>query len=171
MATDWAEVYRSTYRELVRFLDRKVWDPDRAQELAQEAFVRGLRQEGELDDPRAWLFQVARNLARDEARTVLRRRKHLTLLKAEEGEEPAVDPEGPARVVEEERRDRVRRALEELTERDREVLLLWDAGLSYREIAREISLSPGAIGTTLARARKRLVDAYDSLEERDAARG
>jgi len=39
---DLAEVYRTTYRALVRFLYRKVWDAERAEDLAQEAFARAL---------------------------------------------------------------------------------------------------------------------------------
>ena len=56
-----------------------------------------------------------------------------------------------------------------LTERDREVLLLWDAGLSYDEISTETGLARGAVGTTLSRARRRLVEAHEALEDRDAA--
>ena len=52
-------------------------------------------------------------------------------------------------------------ALNTLTPRDREILLLWDAGLSYPEIAAQTGLAVGAVGTTLARARRRLVDAHD----------
>jgi RNA polymerase sigma factor (sigma-70 family) len=63
-----------------------------------------------------------------------------------------------------------RTALEQLTERDREVLLLWDAGLSYTEIAAQAGLAVGAVGTTLARARRRLVEAHAGLEARHAAR-
>lgn len=167
MSVDWAAVYRTTYEDLVRFLHRKVWDPDRAHDLAQEAFVRAL--DHEPDNPRAWLFTVAGNLARDEARTAIRRRQHLTLIK---GEAPDRDPDDPATVLEQrERMDSVRRALAQLAEKDREVLLLWDAGLSYDEIAAETGLKAGAIGTTLARARRRLVAAHEKLEDRDAARG
>ena len=170
MSVDWGEVYRSTYPELVRFLTRKVWDPERARDLAQEAFVRALRHAPRR--PRAWLFQVAANLARDEARTVLRRRKHLTLLKSEEEgrQARAVDP---GREMERaETWDRVRVALDALAERDREVLLLWDAGQSYPEIAEQTGLAVGAVGTTLARARKRLARAYETLEgDDDVARG
>ncbi|NIP57829.1 MAG: winged helix-turn-helix transcriptional regulator, partial [Gemmatimonadetes bacterium] len=52
-----------------------------------------------------------------------------------------------------------------LSDRDREILLMWDAGMSYSEIADATGLAPGAIGTTLARARRRLVRAYDEDEE------
>ena len=55
----------------------------------------------------------------------------------------------------------VQEALSTLTPRDREILLLWDAGLSYPEIAAQTGLAVGAVGTTLARARRRLVDAHD----------
>ena len=87
---DWGEVYRTTYEDLVRFLHRKVWDVERARDLAQEAFVRALRYEP--DRPKAWLFRVAGNLAKDEARTVLRRKRHLTLLRSEVEDEQRVSP-------------------------------------------------------------------------------
>ena len=64
---------------------------------------------------------------------------------------------------------RVRDALESISERDRDVLLLWDAGQSYTEIARQTDLSVGAVGTTLARARRRLADAYREKEKVDVA--
>lgn len=59
MSTDWAHIYETTWDDLVRYLDRKVWDPERARDLAQEAFVRALRSAAEPDSPRAWLFTVA----------------------------------------------------------------------------------------------------------------
>ena len=42
VSVDWADVYRGLYQDVVRFLYRKVWDADRAQDLAQETFVRCL---------------------------------------------------------------------------------------------------------------------------------
>ncbi|MEX2048395.1 MAG: sigma-70 family RNA polymerase sigma factor, partial [Gemmatimonadota bacterium] len=167
VSIDWNDVYRSTFPDLVRFLHRKVWDAERARDLAQEAFVRALRHEPKR--PRAWLFQVAANLARDEARMVLRRKKHLVLLKgeAEAREEGVKDP--AAEMDERERWGKVRAALDALSEKDREALLLWDAGQSYTEIARHTGLAVGAVGTTLARARKRLAEAYEQREQADVA--
>ena len=39
-----------------------------------------------------------------------------------------------------------------------------EEGLDYHEIAAALELSVGSIGTTLARARRRLVEAYDELQ-------
>jgi RNA polymerase sigma factor (sigma-70 family) len=176
--TDWAEVYRTTFADLVRYLHRKVWDADRARDLAQEAFARALERGasgGAVQNPRAWLFRIATNLAHDEARTVVRRRRHLTLLRDETS--PSVTPD-PIENLEQQARERAaREALEQLTERDRDALLLWDAGMSYTEIAAQTGLAVGAVGTTLARARRRLVEAHAQLrayaaqEVNNAARG
>jgi RNA polymerase sigma factor (sigma-70 family) len=113
---------------------------------------------------------VAANLARDEARTVIRRKKHLVLLKAEsESREDSVqDP--ASELAERERWAAVREALDALTEKDREALLLWDAGQSYTEIADELGLAVGAVGTTLARARRRLSEAYNEGGKANVAR-
>src|SRR5213083_1006065 len=84
MPDDIAEVYRNTYPALVRFLYRKVWDAERAEDLAQEAFARALVHRPE--NTRGWLFIVAANMARDDARRAAREKRHLTLLTAEPAE-------------------------------------------------------------------------------------
>ena len=152
-------LYQSTYTAVVRFLYRKVWDAERAEDLATEVFVRALSHKPE--KPRAWGFAVAANLARDEARAAVRRRRHLTLLKGDPIAQPTVAPSADHAVEHDEQMASVQDALNTLTPRDREILLLWDAGLSYPEIAAQTGLAVGAVGTTLARARRRLVDAHD----------
>ena len=158
-------LYQTTYAAVVRFLYRKVWDADRAEDLAQEVFVRAMAHHPE--KPRAWVFAVAANLARDEARAAVRRKRHLTLLSGEPTLRHVAEPEAEDNVEHDEKMVKVRRALDALTPRDREVLLLWDAGMSYPEIAAQSGLAVGAVGTTLARARKRLVEAHDRMERGD----
>ena len=49
-------------------------DPADAEEVVQEVFVTAWKRRSDLeavDNPRAWLFSVAANLARDEARTTI----------------------------------------------------------------------------------------------------
>src|SRR6476646_6901354 len=84
-------LFRAYNEMLVRYLTRRLGDRDREEEVAQEKFVRALRQET-MTNERACLFAVAKNLARDEARKDSRRRKHLTML-YEEGKERLVEPE------------------------------------------------------------------------------
>ena len=69
MAFDIEDLYRTTYDSVVRFLYRRVWDADRAEDLAQEVFMRALAHQPE--KPRSWVFAVAANNARDEARVVV----------------------------------------------------------------------------------------------------
>jgi len=162
-------LYHAMYPSVVRFLYRKVWDPDRAEDLAQEVFIRAMAHRPE--KPRAWIFAVAANLARDEARAAVRRKKHLTLLTNDPVAVSKPDISPHEAVERDEQLTQVQEALDALSERDREVLLLWDAGMSYVEIAQQTGLAVGAVGTTLARARRRLVEAYDKNEaEHRAAR-
>ncbi len=67
---------------LVRFLSRKLGSIDDAQEIAQDAFLRLHRLEhaDDLDNARAYLFQVASNMAIDQLR---RRKLHARYLEDE----------------------------------------------------------------------------------------
>ena len=169
MKTDWEAVYNATWDEVVRFLSWMLLDDDRARDLAQEAFARVLDREA--DNPRGLVFRTAANLARDEARLVVRRKRHLALLKVERevNAERAPTPDGALEAQEE--AEQVRAALQQLSETDRQTLVLWNAGFDYTEIAAQTGLKKTAIGTTIARAKKKLMTAYDALEDTDAAFG
>lgn len=163
---DLEDIYREQYRPLVAFLVRRVGDPARAEELAQEAFVRAIRHRPR--QPRSWLYAVAANLARDEGRRHAAARRHLRLVhRAAPDDAPSSDADPETRLNAEERSARVRRALSRLAPRDREALLLQQSGAAYPEIAARLGLSEGSIGTTLARARQRLLREWELLEEED----
>jgi len=125
-------------------------------------FVRAL--EAPPANPKPWLFAVALNLARDDGRRAVRQNRKLELLKGEQ--EGAAVPGPDAAVEANEWVAAVRAALARLSDTDREALLLKAEGFSYQEISSALGLAPGAIGTTLARARRRLVEAYRALEIR-----
>jgi len=166
--TDVERLFRTYHDHLVRYLTRRLGDRDWAEEVAQETFVRALRQ-GELQNERAWLFAVATNLVRDEARKDARRRRHLELLREEAKAESVAEP--PITDLERaQERALARRAIDALTERDREALLMREEGLDYTEIAEALELSLASVGTTLSRARKRLVEAYEELSGKSEGR-
>jgi RNA polymerase sigma-70 factor, ECF subfamily len=155
-----ADLYHQYHESLVRMLYRRIGDRDGAEDLAQEVFARALAAPPE--NPRPWLFAVALNLVRDHGRRDVRQGRRLQLLKAEG---PGAAPD-PAETFDANERIRlIRAALSTLREADREVLLLKAEGFDYEEIAATTGLAKGAIGTTLARARRKLVEAYRAQEK------
>jgi RNA polymerase sigma-70 factor, ECF subfamily len=162
-------LFRAYNEMLVRYLTRRLGDRDWAEEVAQETFVRALRQET-ITSERSWLFAVASNLVRDEARRDARERKRLELMRAHAEAESSEEPE-PTAMERAEDQAMARQAIEMLAERDRDALLMREEGLGYEEIAEALGLSVASVGTTLSRARRRLMEAYESLKaERPAER-
>lgn len=156
MTADLTELFEQYYGSLVRMLYRRTGDRDRAEDLAQETFARAVA--APPNNPRPWLFAVALNLVREDGRRAVRQGRRLELLRTEDRSE-----QGPENDYDRnERSAAVRAALALLNERDREALLLKAEGFNYEEIAATLGLSKGAVGTTLARARRRLVEAYQS---------
>lgn len=160
-------LFKAYHVPLVRFLTRRLGDRDWAEELAQETFVRALRQD-EIASERSWLFAVASNLVRDEARREARERKRHELMRTQAEAESAVEPE-PTSMERAEDRALARQAIEMLAERDRDALLMREEGLGYEEIAEALGLSVASVGTTLSRARRRLMEAYESLQQERSA--
>ena len=139
--------------ELQGFLARHAGDADSAQDLLQEVFVKALRQ-GQgfcaLDNPRAWLFQVARNALVDAGRL---RRPSVEL--------PEVLPAQPAdeRAPVDALDACLARNLQFLGEDDRDIVQRCDLdGQTVRAYAEAASLSLPAAKARLLRARKRLRD-------------
>lgn len=173
---DLERLFREYHAPVVRYLTRRLGDRDLAEELAQETFMRALRH-GPVAKERAWLFAVATNLVRDEARRAVRERRRLSLLRGELQHEADEEPDVlrlERQMDEDEAALReqalARSAVDALAERDRMALLLREEGLDYHEIAAAMGLSVGSVGTTLSRARRRLVDVYESLQREHAAR-
>jgi len=156
-----AELYLQYHASLVRMLHRRTGDRERAEELVQEVFARAVAAPPR--NPRPWLFAVALNLVREEGRRAVRQGRRLELYR---DEQPTSAPMPDEELLREEKVSKVREALATLSERDREALLLQAEGFSYDEIAEATGLARGAVGTTLSRARRRLVESYREREGR-----
>ncbi len=165
-------LFHEYHAPIVRYLTRQLGDRDLAEELAQETFLRALRHEPTIN-VRSWLFTVATNLVRDTARREVRQRRHLELLRNEHEEQENEREEEPAAPSAEDlrRATLAREALYAIAERDRVALLMSEEGLSYPEIAKALGLSVQSVGTTLTRARKRVVQQYESLMNAENGKG
>ncbi len=146
-----ARLFDERFGSLYRYLDRLSGDPDLADDLAQEAFVRLHRRREIPNDARAWLVAVASNLFRDERRRTRRRQNLLARQPADLtlGSPPSSPDDDVERG---DRRTLVRQALDRMPLRDREMLLLRHEGYSYREIANALGVAETGVGTMLIRA-------------------
>jgi RNA polymerase sigma-70 factor (ECF subfamily) len=128
---------------LYRFLRRLLRDDSAAEDLTQEVFVRAMRVQGQhITQERAWVFQIARNLARDFMRREAYRGPTLDY----------VDEPGPYN----DRADAlaVHAAVRDLPEEDREIFLLREvSGLSYAEIAHACDVTTDVVRNRLHRTR------------------
>ncbi len=164
---------RDEFDALYRQHSREVWalaygrwmDADLAMDVTQEAFLRLWRQfeAGEaIQNPRAWLLRVARNLAEDHAKSAFRRN----------GTQPpeqmnGVGSKAPVpleKLVRDEVFAQIRAVLEELPPPDREVLTLRYA-LDYDApaIAELLGVNVTAVHMRLSRARQRLAERLAAL--------
>lgn len=163
---DFDRLFHRLYPALFRYLHRLTGDPDAAEDVAQEAFMRLARHPLPEEEVRPWLFTVATNLVRDRAR---KSDRHRRLQGRVPGTQPAVPPDVAA-----ERNERIRRvraALERVPERDRVMLLMREEGFKYDEIARAVGIAPGSVGTLLARAAGRFEKAYRATRAGQATNG
>ena len=155
MHRDLVDSLFARYREPVyRFLRRMLRDGPAAEDLTQDTFLRALGGPYQSNgNERAWIFQIARNLARDRARANGRRPP---LVELDDRGAPVADP-ALALSIE--------AALAQLPDDDREVFLLREVGgLSYAEIGAACGLTADAVRSRLHRARLTLRAAPGSAE-------
>ena len=138
---------------IVRFAYRLTHNPDEANDVAQDTFLRAYRGLGSFEPKRPfarWLFAIARNAAHDALR---RSRRSLDIERPEASEQP-----GPEELAL--RHDdglRLREALDALPQRYRAVLeLYYLRGLLYREVSGELGIPIGTVKTYLRRAKRRM---------------
>ncbi|WP_089156848.1 sigma-70 family RNA polymerase sigma factor [Micromonospora sp. NBS 11-29] len=149
-----AAFVRATQAEVWRFSAALV-DPDSADDLTQEAYLRAFRAlpgfEGR-STARTWLLGIARRACADHLRTVVRRRRLDARLAAQAAtDRPYPDPAGQLGAT-----DLVRRLP---ADRRSAFVLTQLLGLSYAEAADVEGVPVGTIRSRVARARDELVDA------------
>jgi len=156
-------LYVRHHRHVYELCLRMVRDPDVAEDLAQEGFLR-VRRYGSTFDGRssvaAWLYRLVRNRCLD----------HLASRRREEERRRAwrvrMETRGMESAAETDREARVREALDRLKPELREVLVLSRfAGLRYREIAEACDLS---LSNVKVRAHRAMIALHAVLEEMGA---
>src|SRR5580692_10787293 len=149
-----------------RYLVRKTHNAACADELTQETFLRLCRHlldNKPLENPKAWVFTVANNLAID----VARRDGNAVNLNEQNWREieesrSAMESDPESLLIQNERLNRLKMAVLNLTQLQRECLHLRADGLRYREIAELLAISVSTVADAVRRATVKLAREVDS---------
>ena len=160
------ELVRRHQRPVSSYLLRIIGSRARAEELAQEVFLRVFRHRFDYTRQAAfttWCYTIATNLARDEIRSLRRRPVRTGLEGLQEilpgGEEPGET------LGRQEMQALVRKALGSLVPPFREVLVLRDLQeRSYEDIAGILGLELGTVKSRINRARLAFKEVFIALE-------
>jgi RNA polymerase sigma-70 factor (ECF subfamily) len=156
LGADFRPVFDEYFPRLTSYFRACGFQPADADDLGQTVLVSVFRARAEFRGEAglsAWVYSIARNAARDEWRRRGRAGDFEPLAEAIPDREPGADSlaQGRSRLA------RARAALSELPTGMRTCLLLHvQAGLSYREIARRLSLAPPTVKVQIWNARRRL---------------
>ncbi len=163
------------YRErLIHFIARKTGDPDRAQDLVQEAFIRVTRHLHRFDTSKkfsTWVYTIASNLSKNELRN--RSRSPLVLFQKltnnwEDDHRPLQFEDSTMKPDDLYRKRYLERIVEdtvkELPEHHRLVFRLRELeGKSYEEIAEITGVNLGTVKSRLHRARNSFAQRIEHL--------
>ena len=150
--------YRALHGELLKFLGKRLGSSADAADLAQDAFTQWLdwRERRDVQQPRAFLFQIARNLLRDHWR---RQQARPQICERGDGEaalatllaEPQASP--LERLEQQQRVQLLAQALDELSPRRREAFVLHKFdGLSQAAVAERMGISLSMVEKHIASA-------------------
>ena len=161
LASDGCEVtalYRELRGPLLRYMVCLGLSTDEAQDAVQDTFLslhRRLATGGSRENIRSWVFRVGHNRARNRQSSYDRRFTEPLDLETDTMQ----DHSTPERaVLEKEKVRELGNAIRQLTESERECLLLRAEGLRYREIGEVLAISTSTVGETVSRAIKKLAE-------------
>jgi RNA polymerase sigma-70 factor (ECF subfamily) len=161
LASDTCEattLYRDLRKPLLRYLVCLGLSADEAQDVVQDAFLtlhKHLASGGSQENIRSWVFRVAHNAARNRQQSYDRRFGD----QLDSDLESIADEATPEQVVlEKEKQRRLARAIQLLTECERECLLLRAGGLRYREIGAVLGIATSTVADTVDRAIRKLAE-------------
>ena len=151
-----AESLREFYTQILHFLRKRTDNASDAADMTQDVFTQwlGYQDRAKVEQPRAFLFQMARNLLRDHwRRQQVRQAVHSEYVESEP--EPLSDEryEPMAAAQRLQRLDQLKAVLAELPPRRREALMLHRfEGLSQAQIAERMGISVSMVEKHIALA-------------------
>ena len=145
------------YRPVARYIQFKVGDTHTVEDLSGEVFVRvlqGLRRgQAWQDSPQGWIMGIARHVVAD----YYRQKERMPEVDLSDGLTAAAETNPIHQVVLTERKRLLEQAIQQLSEEQRDVILLrFMEGIDIQGVAKAINKTPGAVKALQYRALRAL---------------
>ncbi len=145
------EIYKLYYNEMKRFTFQLNVNENEKDDLIQDVFVKlynEFQKKNKIDNYRAWLYKSMLNKARTIHKTI----KLHTEIDKEIFLSKNNYTDSDKEFDEKERKKIVLDTLNQMPEKDKEILLLYYDGFSYSEIAEIAEINSNSVGKTIVRA-------------------
>jgi RNA polymerase sigma-70 factor, ECF subfamily len=144
-------IYRQHYIQIYKFCYRMLGNREAALDVAQDTFLKMMNRMNHrnqpVENPQAWLYKVAGNLCLNE----------LSKNRLHQDREKQIDTERvnhstpETELIENEKRGRVENAISQLEPKQLMLIMMYNDGLSYREMAEATVIREQSVGKTLWR--------------------
>jgi RNA polymerase sigma-70 factor (ECF subfamily) len=150
-AAKFESLYRQYYTPIYKFCFRLLNSREGAQDVTQETFIKfyeRMNQQGsEIENNRAWLYKVAGNLCLNSLNKKSRHGEITHTL-----EIPAIENSNPENIlIQNEKYFLIRNAILQLKPENRVLVMMYQDGLSYKEISEATGIKSNSVGSTLWR--------------------
>ncbi len=158
---DFAELFREHYQRVFRYVRIRVDDEATAEDLTAEVFERAFRYRDSYDPTRSafstWISRLAHNWVNNYLTQQQYRRNNETTLDQDAEQLPSGEVLLEDRVIVQENVQAMLACLDQLNERDRQVVALrFGSNLRNKQIAELLELREALVGVILFRALQRL---------------
>jgi RNA polymerase sigma-70 factor, ECF subfamily len=152
---DFESIYKIYYNELYHFAARQSNAKLETADILQDvfsSFYHQVQSGKNIENPRAWLYKVLLNTIRTEIRTNHFKASQVNYIipgiRIAIDEDDAADKKEKLQIVE--------HCISRMPETDKNLLLLYHRGFSYREISEILDMNFSSIGTNISRSIEKL---------------
>ncbi len=144
-------LYRQYYGPINKFCSRFVDSRESALDITQETFIKlyeRMNLDGEgVENTRAWLYKVAGNLCLNSMNTKMRHSNIENLIEIK-----SIENTNPENIlIHDEKIAFVKKAIGQLKPKNRMLIMMYQDGLSYKEMSEATGITINSVGKTLWR--------------------
>lgn len=166
------DIIKDHESSLLRYAARLLNDNEGARDIVQDAFVRFVKASQKIKEssakilnPTAWLYRATRNLCYDQFRS---KRRQMEVFLDEDADiaDFADRSEGPdTQAAKQDQIREIRKAMNVLSVRDREILILkMEQDKSYKEIAEIMDITVSNVGFIIHNSVKKLKESINTAD-------